>query len=106
VAGRGVKRDDTSTRGRKGVEDDEHVPHMNAAIVEATLGVVENGLVAAAGRAATEGNIPGLIALHKHFSRIKSRGAGGRATRRAVPAREELERLDHAFEGCEADPAP
>ena len=105
---RGAVRDDRSTRGRKAGEDDqrdEHVPAMDPAIVDAALGVVENGLVAATHKAATDGNVADLIRLHKHFSAIKSRGGGpgGRRTRKAVPPREELERLDHAFAGCEAD---
>lgn len=104
---RGTKRDDRSTRGRKADAEkpleDEHAPVMDAKIVDEAIGVIENGLVGACARAAQEGNIPGLIALHKHFARIK-RGAGGR-TRGPVPAREELERIDHAFARCEADAA-
>jgi hypothetical protein len=109
---RGTQRDDTSTRGRnKTVDDperDEHVPAMDPAIVEQALGVVENGLVAATKKAADEGNVPDLIRLHKHFSAIKGRAGrpGGRKARGAVPAREELERLDHAFARCEADAPP
>jgi predicted lipid-binding transport protein (Tim44 family) len=108
ASNRGAQRDDRSTRGRKPGEDDprdDHVPAMDPAVVAAALGVVENGLVQATHKAALDGNVADLIRLHKHFSAIKSRagGPGGRKTRKSVPAREELERLDHAFSGAEAE---
>lgn len=99
MAARGTQRDDRSTRGRKKAEgEEEHVADdgLTAEVLDEVLGVVRNGLVAAAGTAARDGNIPGLIALHKHFARLRQRGRS-RGAGRSVRAREELERFDHAF---------
>lgn len=109
--GRGMKREGRSTRGRKETAPErevEHVPAMDPKIVAEALGIVETGLVNATHKAALDSNVADLIRLHKHFSAIKSRagGVGGRKSRGPVPAREELERLDHAFSGCEAEPPP